>query len=94
MRAALTSAAGNAVGSDETTASPSTLVRLSSSNGSLDRAFRIALGDLITRSVKDNLSPHRFLDELLSIESGRREERRIRTSLRLSGLPAGQMRYF
>jgi DNA replication protein DnaC len=50
----------------------------------------LALGDLITRSVKDNLSPHRFLDELLSIESGRREERRIRTSLRLSGLPAGQ----
>jgi DNA replication protein DnaC len=49
-----------------------------------------ALGDLITRSVKDNLSPHRFLDELLSIEAGRREERRVRTSLRLSGLPTGQ----
>lgn len=47
------------------------------------------LSDLITRAVKDNLPPHRFLDELLAVELGRREERRARTSLRLSNLPTG-----
>ena len=49
-----------------------------------------ALVDVLTRVVKDDASPHRFLDELLGIEAGRREERRVRTSLRLSGLPVGQ----
>jgi DNA replication protein DnaC len=49
-----------------------------------------ALGDLISRAVKDELAPHRFLDELLSIEIGHREERRVKTSLRLSALPTGQ----
>jgi hypothetical protein len=49
-----------------------------------------ALSELISRAVKDELAPHRFLDELLSIEIGHREERRVRTSLRLSALPVGQ----
>lgn len=48
------------------------------------------LEDLITKAVKDNLPPHRFLDELLTAESEPREERRIKTSLMLSGLPPGQ----
>ena len=49
-----------------------------------------ALPDLISQAIKDELAPHRFLDELLSIEGRHREERRIRTSLRLSALPPGQ----
>ena len=49
-----------------------------------------ALGELISKAVKDELAPHRFLDELLGIEHGHREERRVKTSLRLSGLPIGQ----
>ncbi len=49
-----------------------------------------ALPDLISKAIKDELAPHRFLDELLAIESHHREERRLRTSLRLSALPTGQ----
>jgi len=54
--------------------------------------FRAAerLEDLMTLAVKEQLSPHRMLDELLSEELSFREERRIRTSLKLSGLPTGQ----
>lgn len=48
------------------------------------------LGERVTAAVKDSVSPHRFLDELLEAEFGAREERRIKTSLRLSGLPLGQ----
>jgi DNA replication protein DnaC len=44
----------------------------------------------ISEAVKQSLSPHRFLDALLGAELGVREERRIKTSLRLSGLPTGQ----
>jgi DNA replication protein DnaC len=40
--------------------------------------------------VQGNTSPHRFLDRLLEEELRHREERRIRTSLTLSGLPTGQ----
>jgi len=40
--------------------------------------------------VKESTSPHRFLDGLLEEELRYREERRIRTSLVLSGLPTGQ----
>lgn len=47
------------------------------------------LTDLVTDAVKDNLAPHRFLDGLLRVEAEYREERRIKTSLRLSGLPTG-----
>lgn len=42
---------------------------------------------LLHHAVKDNQAPHAFLDRLLTIEQERREERRIGTSLRLSGLP-------
>lgn len=48
------------------------------------------LAELVTKAVKDELAPHRFLDELLRIEIRHREERRVRTSLRLSALPPGQ----
>ena len=48
------------------------------------------LSELVNQAVKKNLSAHRFLDELLSCETANREERRIKTSLRLSGLPPGQ----
>ena len=48
-----------------------------------------ALTEHITQAVKDNVAPHVFLDRLLSHELTLRDERRIRTSLRLSGLPTG-----
>lgn len=46
-----------------------------------------ALTDLITEAVKDDLPVHRFLDKVLAAELSRRDERRVKTSLRLSGLP-------
>jgi DNA replication protein DnaC len=49
-----------------------------------------ALPDLIHDAVKEDLPVHRFLDRLLAAELTRRDERRIKTSLRLSGLPPGQ----
>lgn len=48
------------------------------------------LPTLLSDSVKNNVTPHSFLEHVLSVESDRREESRIRTSLRLSGLPTGQ----
>lgn len=48
------------------------------------------LAELLEQAVKRDGGPHRFLDDLLESESVFREERRIRTSLRLSGLPTGQ----
>ena len=45
---------------------------------------------LITEAVKEETAPHRFLDKVLEEELGFREERRVRTSLKLSGLPTGQ----
>jgi DNA replication protein DnaC len=48
------------------------------------------LNDLLSVAVKENFAPHRLLDELLGVEFDRREERRIKTSLMLSGLPTGQ----
>ena len=48
------------------------------------------LDALVSAAVKGSTSPHRFLDDLLEAELGFREERRVRTSLRLSGLPTGQ----
>jgi len=48
------------------------------------------LGDLLNDAVKQNVPAHQFLDALLSAELSNREERRIRTALRLSGLPTGQ----
>jgi DNA replication protein DnaC len=48
------------------------------------------LAELVEEAAKQELSSHRFLDRLLAVELGEREERRIKTSLRLSGLPPGQ----
>ena len=48
------------------------------------------LPEQLTLAVKESMSPHRLLDGLLDIELSLREERRIRTALRLSGLPTGQ----
>ena len=49
-----------------------------------------ALSDVISKAVKDEIAPHRVLDELFAIEIRFREERRVKTSLRLSALPPGQ----
>jgi len=51
---------------------------------------REQLDELIAAAVKADGGPHRFLDELLEAEITWREERRLRTSLKLSGLPTGQ----
>lgn len=48
------------------------------------------LDALVSDAVKENVPPHAFLDRLMSEELRFREERRIRTSLQLSGLPTGQ----
>jgi len=62
-----------------------------------DRLHRVGLPraadeleHLVSEAVQGNISPHRFLDRLLEEELGQREERRIRTSLKLSALPTGQ----
>src|SRR5262245_39356602 len=49
-----------------------------------------ALPGLLTRAVKEDLGPPALLGQLLCGELERREERRVRTSLKLSGLPTGQ----
>jgi DNA replication protein DnaC len=48
------------------------------------------LGEQIAAATKEAHPPHRFLDALLEAELGAREDRRVRASLRLSGLPTGQ----
>lgn len=48
------------------------------------------LDELVGDAVKGNVSAHTFLDRLLEEELSFREERRVRTSLKLSGLPTGQ----
>jgi DNA replication protein DnaC len=47
------------------------------------------LGELLEEAAKTDQPTHRFLDRLLAVELTSREERRIKTSLRLSGLPTG-----
>lgn len=47
------------------------------------------LSDLLNDAAKEEMAPHRFLDRVLQSELSAREERRVRTSLRLSGLPTG-----
>jgi hypothetical protein len=49
-----------------------------------------ALPAILTRAVKEDMGSPALLEQLLRGELERREERRIRTSLRLSGLPSGQ----
>src|SRR3990170_6821099 len=48
-----------------------------------------ALNEELSESVKHNRTAHQLLDRLLSLEVRQREERRIKTSLRLSNLPPG-----
>ena len=48
------------------------------------------LADCLAESAKAELPAHVFLDRLLDIEVTEREERRVKTSLRISGLPKGQ----
>jgi DNA replication protein DnaC len=48
------------------------------------------LDELLTASIKHDGGPHRFVDQLMECELLWREERRVRTSLKLSGLPTGQ----
>ena len=48
------------------------------------------LSALLEEAVKQDWAPHAFLDRLVSSEFSQREERRIKTSLKLSGLPPGQ----
>jgi DNA replication protein DnaC len=48
------------------------------------------LGEQVALATKETQAPHRFLDNLLEAELAARDERRVRTSLRLSGLPTGQ----
>ncbi len=48
------------------------------------------LGEHVAEAVRESWPPHRFLDQVLEHELALRDERRVRTSLRLSGLPTGQ----
>jgi DNA replication protein DnaC len=48
------------------------------------------LGPLLGEAVREEVPAHAFLDRLLAAELSGREERRVKTSLRLSNLPAGQ----
>ena len=50
----------------------------------------VQLPELLERSVKEKLSMPRFLELVASTERSAREERRIKTSLKLSGLPIGK----
>ena len=50
----------------------------------------LALGERLSEAITGEWSPHAFLDRLLDQELNLREERRVRTALRLSGLPSGQ----
>jgi DNA replication protein DnaC len=56
--------------------------------GMVNAAERIE--GLISEAVKNDTAPHLLIDQLLDAELERREERRLQTSLRLSGLPTGQ----
>jgi DNA replication protein DnaC len=47
------------------------------------------LEQLVNQAVKENQAPYLFLDRILKVEQTLRDERRIATSLRLSGLPPG-----
>jgi len=48
-----------------------------------------ALGEELSEAVKQNRTAHQLLERLLLRELRQREERRIKTSLRLSNLPSG-----
>lgn len=48
------------------------------------------LAELVEEGVRNNVSPLQFLDLALEREIERKDERRIATSLKLSGLPTGK----
>jgi DNA replication protein DnaC len=48
------------------------------------------LSELVEEAARDDLPPVRFLDRVLEREIERKQERRVSTSLKLSGLPAGK----
>ena len=48
------------------------------------------LGPLLSEAVRGEVPPHAFLDRLLAAELSGREERRVKTSLKVSNLPVGQ----
>ena len=48
------------------------------------------VADLVEEASRDDLTPLRFLELVLDREVERKNERRIQTSLRLSGLPPGK----
>lgn len=47
------------------------------------------LPEVLNDAVKEELAPHTVMNRLLKMELDRREERRIKTGLKLSGLPPG-----
>jgi DNA replication protein DnaC len=49
-----------------------------------------ALPELLTQAAKEAWGPPAFLDAMIRTELERREERRIRHALKISGLPPGQ----
>lgn len=66
-------------------------------DATVERLARLGLGhaaehlsERLAEATKDELAPHLVLDRLLEDELGERETRRVRTSLKLSGLPTGQ----
>jgi DNA replication protein DnaC len=48
------------------------------------------LEQMLAEAVRTEVPAHSFLDRLLQAELSGREERRVKTSLRLSNLPVGQ----
>jgi DNA replication protein DnaC len=48
------------------------------------------LKEVLESSVRDDIPLHRFLERVLETEKNAREERRVKTSLKLSGLPMGK----
>jgi DNA replication protein DnaC len=66
-------------------------------DATVERLVRLGLGhaaerlaERLAEATRDELPTHGFLDRLLEDELSVREERRVKTSLRLSGLPTGQ----
>jgi DNA replication protein DnaC len=47
------------------------------------------LSELLENAVKEKSAPLDFFDKVMSLEIENREERRIATSLKISGLPKG-----
>lgn len=69
-------------------------VDLDATRQRLERLGLIHAGEqlegLLSDAVKHELAAHQLVDRLLDAELERREERRLQTALRLSGLPSGQ----